>query len=106
MRTNVQHHPIPFVLQTFAGRTKNSVHAECASDPTKIQSEKHQAQCKFLIVPHYFVRIESRGKKCGDAPWQKDHWKAVDTITIMWQEDEKYSNTFRTQTSAANASQK
>ena len=43
----------------------------------------------------------SRGKRHGEAQWQRDHWKAMDarrgarkkghdSIVIRWQEDEKY----------------
>ena len=55
------------------------------------------------MVPHYFARVNcSRGKKCGESQWQRDHWKATDatkaaikngkdTVTIRWQQDEQYS---------------
>ena len=55
-------------------------------------------------MPQKFARTNrSRGNKCGESQWHRDHWKAVDatkgankrgkaTITIRWQEDEKYRN--------------
>ena len=102
IRTNVQHHPMPIVQQTYVGRTKNSEHAEYASDQTKIQSEKLKHDLKPWLCHTNFARINrSRGKKCDESQWQRDHWKAKDatraaikfckdTITIRWQQDEQY----------------
>ena len=96
LRTNVQHHPIPFLLQTCAGRTEILKMRNLL--PTRRRyNQKNSSTTSNL---HYLARVDrSRGKKC-DALWQKDHWKAVDasratnkhgkdTITIRWQEDEQ-----------------
>ena len=71
--------------------------------PDEDTMRKIEARSKTLIVPHHFARINrSRGEKCGDSQWQRDHWKAKDatraaikngkeTITIRWQQDEQYT---------------
>ena len=53
-----------------------------------------------MIVSYYLARVNySRGKRHGEAQWQRDHWKAMDarrgargkghdTIVIRWQEME------------------
>ena len=68
------------------------------------QMQRINARFQALIVPYYFARVNySRGKRHGEAQWQRDHWKAMDarrgarrkghdSIVIRWQEDEKYRN--------------
>ena len=70
--------------------------------PDEDTISKIEARFKTLIVPHYFAHINrSRGEKCGESQWHKDHWKAVDatrganknghdTVTIRWQADEQH----------------
>ena len=70
--------------------------------PDEDTISKIEARFKTLIVPHYFAHINrSRGEKCGESKWHKDHWKAVDatrganknghdTVTIRWQADEQH----------------
>ena len=102
IRTNVQHHPMPFVLQT-CWKDWNSVWCGMCLRPDEETIRKIQARFQTLIVPHYLARVDrSRGKKVRwCTQWQKDHWKAVDasratnkhgkdTITIRWQEDEQW----------------
>ena len=50
--------------------------------PDEDTIRKIEARLKTLLVPHYFARINrSRGKKCGQSQWQKDHWNAVDATS-------------------------
>ena len=72
--------------------------------PDDATIERIRAKFQALIVPYYLARLSrSRGKKHGETQWQQDHWKAMDvrrgakkhnkdTITIRWQQDEKYRN--------------
>ena len=69
-------------------------------DEEQIQSIKARVQA--MTVSYYLARVNfSRGKRHGEAQWQRDHWKAMnarrgarrkghDSIVIRWQEDEKY----------------
>ena len=71
-------------------------------DEEQIQSIK--ARVEAMIVPCYLARVNySRGKRHGEAQWQRDHWRAMDarrevtrkghdSSVVRWQEDEKYRN--------------
>ena len=70
--------------------------------PDEERIQKFKARFEAMIVPYYLARMNySRGKRHGEAQWQKDHWKAKDaktrarknghdSIVLKWQSDEKY----------------
>ena len=47
--------------------------------PHEEQIKRIGARFQAMIVPHYLTRVSySRGKKHGEAQWQRDHGKAMD----------------------------
>ena len=68
--------------------------------PDSGMTEKLSIKFKAMFAPYYAAKLNcSRGKKHGEAQWQKDHWKAKDalraaikkgkkSILQRWQEDE------------------
>ena len=102
IRTIVQHHPMSFVPQTYAGRTQNSVYAEGASDPSKIQSEKLMHDQKPWLCNTTLPVLTVREANSAVMPHgKKDYWKAKDatraanknghdTITIRWHKEGQF----------------
>ena len=76
--THVQHRPVPFMLQAFAGGDSLLFMWMCLR-PGEATMERIRTRFQTLIVPYYLARINrSRGKKHGETQWQQDHWKAMD----------------------------
>ena len=75
--------------------------------PDEAKMKRIKVRFQTIKVPYYLARIKrSRGKTHGETQWQQDHWKAMDakrgtkqrdkdTITLRWQQDEKYRNSQR-----------
>ena len=70
--------------------------------PDEEQIQRIKARLEAMTVLYYLARVNySRGKRHGQAQWQKDHWKAMHarrgarknnhaSIVLRWQNDEKY----------------
>ena len=69
--------------------------------PDEATIQRIKARFEAMIVPYYLARVNySRGKRHGEAQWQRDHWKAMDprrgarknnhkSIVLRWQNVEK-----------------
>ena len=54
----------------------------------RLSSTRIKARFQALIVPCYLARVNhSRGKKHGEAQWQKHHWTAMDAQRGAWKHD-------------------
>ena len=70
--------------------------------PDEETIQRIKARFQAMIVLFHLARLNySRGKKHGEAHWQRDHWKAMDarrgarknnhdSIVLRWQNDAKY----------------
>ena len=76
IRTNVQHHPVPLLLQAHVGGLSRSCGLCLRFDEANVDST--------LLFSR---RNRSRGKKYGETQWQEDHWMPKEE-----QQDEKYRN--------------
>ena len=71
MLGHIQNHSIPILLDARAGRIHFLLYEE--------QIQRIITRFEVLIVPHCQARVNySRGKRHGEAQWQKDDWKARD----------------------------